>query len=138
MDSQTLRRPIEELNPRKPICVRTGTTVAEAIRKMKAYDIGCVCVVNPEKKLCGILTERDVLTKVVGGNVDPEAVRVEDVMTHNPEYLFLDDQMAFALNRMHVGGFRHVPLTDLNGTPSAVISVRDIVRHLLKSAEGQS
>jgi CBS domain-containing protein len=54
-------------------------------------------------------------------------VGVEEIMTRMPEYLFADDQVAFALNRMHVGGFRHVPLIDLRGKPTGIVSVRDIL-----------
>lgn len=131
MDSKTLRLPLETLQPAKPICVKQNQPVSQAIKTMQDRRIGCVCVVNEEKKLIGILTERDVLTRVVAGNLDVEEVQVKDVMTPNPEYLFIDDQIAFALNRMHVGGFRHVPLTDLQGHPTGVISVKDIVLHLL-------
>jgi CBS domain-containing protein len=51
-------------------------------------------------------------------------------MTRHPEYLFPDDQIAFALNRMHVGGFRHIPLLGKNGIPVGIISVRDLVTYL--------
>ncbi|HEX9653024.1 MAG TPA: CBS domain-containing protein, partial [bacterium] len=55
------------------------------------------------------------------------------VMTSTPEYLFMDDQIAFALNRMDLGGFRHILLINAQGEPSGVISVRDIMAHLVKN-----
>ncbi|MFQ5675626.1 MAG: CBS domain-containing protein, partial [bacterium] len=58
--------------------------------------------------------------------------QVKEVMTANPEYLFMDDEIAFALNRMHVGGFRHIPLVNLENTPQGVISVRDIAARLVE------
>jgi CBS domain-containing protein len=132
MDSTTLRSPMTILNPARPISVQHGTRLSEVLKVMKENRIGCVCVVD-NRQLVGILTERDILNKVVGGNLDLQGVRVEEVMTPNPEYLFEDDQLAFALNRMSVGGFRHIPLINLQGHPTAVISVKDIVAHLVKN-----
>ena len=126
MDSKTLRSPIDSLNPSKPICVEKGTPVREVIKIMQKNRFGCVFVVDTGN-LIGVFTERDVLTKVVGGDLDEELTRIEEVMTSNPEYLFVDDQVAYALNRMHVGGFRHVPLINLQGEPTGVISIRDIL-----------
>jgi CBS domain-containing protein len=78
------------------------------------------------------------LTKVVGGDLNPDSLAVQDIMTPNPEYLFYDDEIAFALNRMHVGGFRHIPLIDLNGHLRGLISVRDILDHLVRSIDDES
>ena len=132
MDSSALRSPIESLNPKKPISVDQDASVAEVINTMKEQRIGCVCVVEKDW-LVGILTERDILSKVVGSNLDLQTTQVNEIMTKNPEYLFMDDEIAFALNRMHVGGFRHIPLVNLNYTPQGVISVRDIAAHLVES-----
>jgi CBS domain-containing protein len=114
--------------------VQYGTKVDEVLKIMQENRIGCVCVVN-KKQLVGIFTERDILTKVVAGDIDINKIAVEEVMTPNPEYLYDDDEIAFALNRMHVGGFRHIPLIDLDGKPVGLISVKDIVAHLMKSLE---
>lgn len=135
MDSKTLRSPIKSLNRRNPICVHSTDSVRKVIETMKQHKIGCVCVTQ-KQQLVGIFTERDILKKVMSGNLDIDATKVEDVMTPNPEYLFEDDQMAFALNRMHMGGFRHIPLLNPKGTPVGVISVRDIAAHVVNSIQG--
>lgn len=134
MDSKTLRSPISILNPAKPICVNSDAPISDAIAMMRDKHIGCVCVVE-DNHLVGILTERDILKKIVGGKLDINATRVANVMTASPEYLFEDDQLAFALNRMHVGGFRHIPLINLKGQPTGLISVRDIIRHLVNNVD---
>jgi CBS domain-containing protein len=125
MEAQTLRAPIKTLNPSKPISVETGARVSQVLEIMRENRFGCVLVVENDV-LVGIITERDILTKVVSID-DRMDVGVEEIMTRMPEYLFADDQVAFALNRMHVGGFRHVPLIDLRGKPTGIVSVRDIL-----------
>ncbi len=134
MDSATLRSPIKILSPHRPICVKHGTRVSEVLKIMRENRIGCVCVVDQEE-LVGIFTERDVLKKVMGHQKGLDKIYIEAVMTPNPEYLYEDDEIAFALNRMHVGGFRHVPLINLKGKPTGIISVKDMVAHLMKNLE---
>lgn len=137
MDSKTLRSPIENLNPRNPICVNSSDSVRHVIDTMKKHKIGCVCVAK-EERLVGIFTERDVLKRIIGSDLNIDRTKVEDVMTPNPEYLYDDDQMAYALNRMHMGGFRHVPLINLKGAPVGVVSVRDIAAHVVNSIREQA
>ncbi len=132
MDSTTLSSPLETLNPKKAICVDHDASLKSVIQKMKEHGIGCVCVVE-KNWLVGIFTERDILKKVVCNNLNLEKTQVKEVMTANPEYLFMDDEIAFALNRMHVGGFRHIPLVNLENEPQGVISVRDIAAHLVQN-----
>ncbi len=137
MDSKTLRSPISVLAPRKPICVNLDTTVDESIKLMKERGIGCVCVVSQDK-LFGIFTERDVLTKVIPNNLDCSKTKVGELMSYDPEYLYMEDQVAFAVNRMHVGGFRHIPLIDSKENATGIVSVRDILRYLVKNIQDKN
>lgn len=122
--------PIKHLHRRGGhVAVPPGTTIGEAARIMKESRIGCV-LVEQAGKLVGIFTERDILTKLVGMGYDPAKVLVDGVMTRDPETLTPDDPIAFALERMSAGGFRHVPLVDPGGRPVGVLSVKDIVDYL--------
>jgi CBS domain-containing protein len=96
---------------------------------MKDHRMGCL-LVEDGGKLIGIFTERDILTKLVGTGYDPGKVSVDGVMTRNPETLTPEDPIAFALQLMSVGGFRHVPLVDSEGRPVGILSVKDIVDYL--------
>src|SRR6266850_793147 len=78
-----------------------------------------------------IETERDLLSKVALRPIDWSKERVGDYMTPEPETLRLDDHVAWALKLMHVGGYRHVPLTDAEGRPVGVVSIRDIVEFII-------
>jgi CBS domain-containing protein len=122
--------PISVLRPKPAACVRPNTTVLDAVHLMTQKKIGCVCVTENEK-LVGIFTERDVLRKIVEPGLDARKTTVADVMTHNPETLTARDRMAYALNKMHVGGFRHIPIVDGNKLVG-VISVRDIADFIVE------
>lgn len=122
-----LSTPIAKLMDRQPILIEITATVAQAVMTMNVHHTGCV-LVQDQDQLMGIFTERDVITKAFQ-LADCDKVSVASVMTRNPETLEPKDELAFALNRMSVGGYRHIPIVE-NGKPVSVLSVRDIVDYL--------
>lgn len=126
-----MQRPIRGLPTLKPpICVTSTDSVRAAIDQMNRGRVGCVLVTN-DSRLVGIFTERDVLTRVIVNGVDVERTPVAEVMTRDPECLGLDDGVPFALNKMSLGGFRHIPLVDEQGRPTGVVTMRNIVDYIV-------
>jgi CBS domain-containing protein len=130
LDSSTLHKSIKHLRVKKPVTMIPADTVADAVELMKKKKIGCVLVTEKER-LCGIFTERDVLMKVTGAK-NYTSLKISDVMTPNVDAFQAEDSIAFVLNAMHVGGYRHVPVVDQDGIPIAVISVKDIIGFILE------
>lgn len=130
LNSSTFRKPIKHLKVRKPVEVPPSQNVADAVQMMQEKKLGCL-LVTENGKMVGIFTERDVLTRVFGRK-DLDKLRVKDVMTPNPEAFQPDDSIAYVLNAMSVGGYRHVPVVDEHGAPIAVISVKDIVSFIIE------
>jgi CBS domain-containing protein len=132
LGAQILGLPIRELPTlREPVCVGPEVSLRRAIELMNESRVGCV-LVQKEGRLCGIFTERDVLTKVVGRNIDLDRTAIAEFMTAEPEVLLPDDRVSYALNKMTVGGFRHVPLVDEHGRPAGVVSMRNIVDYMVE------
>jgi CBS domain-containing protein len=131
LQTAILHDPIWALDPSSPICAPPDTPLREAIELMNRRRIGAV-LVTEGKHLLGIFTERDVLTKVVGREMDLDGTTIGELMTPDPETLGVDDPVVFALKTMHEGGFRHVPLLDTNNRPIAVISVKDVVEFAVR------
>lgn len=126
-----MRKPIRAVTTLKePICVAPDSELRIAIEKMNESRVGCVLIVEGGR-LVGVFTERDVLNRVVLRNLNVRQARVEEVMTRDPECLTLDDGIAYALNKMSVGGFRHIPLVDELGRPTAVVAMRNIVDYIV-------
>ncbi len=113
------------------ISLPAESTLKQVVEIMQREHIGCMLLVDGEEKLCGIFTERDLLNKVAGQRLDWSQERVSSYMTRDPETLRLDDRIAWALNLMSMGGYRHVPLTDESGRPVGVVSVKDIVEFIV-------
>jgi len=126
-DQSVLREPIRHLDPRPPLMLPPTAAVREAIAIMREHRIGCVLIVEGER-LVGIITERDLLLKLEAATL---TAPLRTLMTPDPEVLGMEDPIAYALNKMSVGGFRHVPLVDGSRRPVGVVSVRDIVDYLV-------
>lgn len=129
-DAQVLTRPLAVLPPSQPVLIESPAPVLEAVHLMRDRPAGCVLVVR-SGRLKGILTESDVVARVVAAGVDPAKTAVRRVMTSSPETLRPTDSIAFALNLMSVGGYRHIPLVDKSGAPVGLVSIKDIVGYLV-------
>ena len=127
LDQRMIHEPIRVLNPRPPLFMAPAGSLAEAIGLMREHRVGCLLVVEGER-LVGIITERDLLLKLGAGDLSRP---VRDFMTREPEVLTLDAPIVYALNKMSVGGFRHVPLVDAERRPVGVVSVKDIIDYIV-------
>ncbi len=128
VEADLLRDRIERLWPKSPSAVDHDTTVADVLNRMVDERIGCVMVVD-DGKLVGIFSERDALMKL---NTDAPkflARPISQFMTPGPVTLETNDKIAYALHKMNVGGYRHVPIL-FHGKLVGVISIRDILRYL--------
>jgi len=130
-----LGAPIRALDPRPPVTLPESATIRDAVRLMLEREIGAVLVVRDGRAI-GIFTERDLLRRVATSGVD-QARPLGEVMTPDPETLGLEDGIAFALNRMIVGGYRHIPIVDDAGAPLAVLSLREVVAFVVSLLPGR-
>jgi len=122
---------IQVLHPKHPVTIRPSTQLHSAIQAMLACEIGTLLITDSAGKLIGILSERDLLTKVAGLREDYAHLPASDFMTPNPETIHTDDTLNFALHKMAAGGYRHLPVVE-DGVPVGVVSVRDMLRHIVK------
>ncbi len=124
-----LSEKIATLKLRKPVSVPSGTSVREVISRVQADEEGTVLILDGVK-LIGIMTERDVLMKIVARDVDLNAP-VDHFMTPNPQTLTPDSTIGEAMALMNRQGFRNVPIVD-NGSVG-LIRIKDIIDFLAES-----
>ena len=135
-DAGVLLEPLRSLPMRRALTLRPSDSVTDAVRMMQAEHRGCVVVTedgSDASPLLGIFTERDVLLRIVDRGKNPATLPLAAVMTADPEVLPVGGKIAHALNKMSVGGFRHVPVVDEDHRPVFVVSVRDIVEFLVEA-----
>ena len=121
-----IQDPISSLGLQPPLAVELGTNMKNALNSLQQEKQNCL-LITENNKLKGILTERDILLKVTGKGFDLDLVTVDEFMTEDPEYLSPEDPLAYALNKMHIGGFRHVPIVDDLMKPVGLISISNII-----------
>jgi CBS domain-containing protein len=135
-DVRLLHEPVTMLSTRSPLLFTESMFLSDAMRSMQAEHRGCVLITEDgtaNTPLKGIFTERDIMLRVINRGRNPVQLPLHEVMSSDPEYLRSDAPIAWALNMMSVGGFRHVPVVNALGCPVAVISVRDIVEFLVEA-----
>ena len=129
VERSLMRDRVKMLTSMPALTVAPTTPVSEVLRLLNERHLGCVMVVE-NRKLVGVFTERDALLRLGAEAASLGARPVSEFMTPNPQTLRLDAKIAFAVQRMDLGGFRHVPVVSKDGEPLGVISVRDILDYL--------
>ncbi len=126
---EVLATALAEVKREPPVTVTPTTTVGRAVELMRRRKASAVLVVERRRgkaRLAGIFTERDLVDRALAARGWARAP-VKRVMTAAPEALRLRDPVAYALEKMSVGRFCHVPLVDDAGTPVGVVSARDVL-----------
>lgn len=98
-------------------------SVRAAVQIMSAKDIGCVLVIESEE-LVGILSEGDVLKRVIAPGHDANVLKVQDVMTRNPDTVRPKQSVNDAIRMMDEFGYRHLPVVD-EGRVCGVMTMKD-------------
>ncbi len=124
------RRHVVSLGPRasiwKSACVMTRA------------NCGSVLIVDTPGNLLGILTERDLMTRVLAKALDPKTTLVCDIMTRNPRCAAPDMLVSDAVLVMIERGFRHLPVISPSGKILGVFSVRDALPREIGAAVSQA
>ncbi len=102
-----------------------NATALEAACLMTKVGCSSVLVMDGPGALQGIVTERDLMTRVVAKGMHPENTLLRDIMTHNPYCVGPDMLVSDAVVMMVEHGFRHLPIMSANHKVMGVISVRD-------------
>jgi CBS domain-containing protein len=127
-EANLISMPLAAVRHHLPLTIEPSASAADAVRQMQAANVGCLLVEDASGALRGVLSERDLLIRLTGKQLD--GVSVADLMTSDPVVLRADDSVAVAIHKMAVGGFRHIPLV-ADGHATGIVSARDIFAHIL-------
>jgi len=130
LSSDSFKFPINKIRKPSVIALDDSTSLGDVVKLMQEKKIGSV-VLTKSAELSGILTERDLLMKVLGLKDDWKSLKASDVMTVNPQTLREEDAIAYVLNNMHIGGYRHIPIVDEDEKPVGMVSIKDVVSWIL-------
>ena len=130
---KTLRDLIQD---RRLYSVDATRTVLEAARFMMEHNVGAVPVLR-NGDLVGILSERDIMNRVVAVGRTPGTTAVSEVMTANPRAVPADETIEECLFIMREFGFRHLPIVD-GKELKGLVSLRDVLMHQAAEIERQT
>lgn len=115
------------IRDREGYSVRLTETILEAAEFMANRKIGGVCVLDDDGRLAGLLTERDLLNRIVLPRLDPAGIKINEVMSEVLAVIETTDTPHEALERMERIGRRHLPVVD-GGRWVGMLSMRDLMR----------
>ena len=113
----------------KPLTFARDALVSDAVSAMAQNDFGSVVIVDAENRVQGVLTERDVLKRIVNEGRDPRQTKLEDVMTADPRTARETDDMVDWLRMMSNERFRRLPVVDEDGKLLQVLTQGDFVSY---------
>ncbi|KAK7369650.1 hypothetical protein VNO80_11692 [Phaseolus coccineus] len=131
-------RTVKSLRLSKALTVPETTTIYEACRRMAARKVDALLLTDSNALLCGILTDKDIATRVIAREVNLEETTASKVMTRNPVFVLSDTLAVEALQKMVQGRFRHLPVVE-NGEVVAILDIAkclyDAIARMERAAE---
>jgi CBS domain-containing protein len=121
---------------RRVYSIDADSTVLEAARFMMEHSIGALPVLR-DGDIVGIISERDVMNRVVAAARLPGTTKVAEVMTANPKSINVDETIDNCLFLMREFGFRHLPITD-GKQLKGLVSLRDILLRYVSQKESEA
>jgi CBS domain-containing protein len=116
---------IRDVMTTNPETLPESTTVREAAETMRANDIGDVVIVDDNGAISGILTDRDIVVRVVAEGRDPRVTRIGDIVSRELTAVSPDDPVDRAVQLMRERAIRRLPVVD-KGKPVGIVSIGDL------------
>ena len=131
-----MKRPVRECISRdEPLVGRKADTVRSATAQMAEHACSSILICEGEK-LEGIFTERDLLVRVVAAGLDPDQVKLGEVMTPDPDTIDSGEPVIEAIRRMDEFSYRHLPVVD-GDKVLGVVSLRDLSFEDIANAQSE-
>jgi len=128
-------RSVSNLRPPKPIIWSADDTVLTAAKSLAAKRESAGIVVGPGNSLLGILTDTDITRRLVGKRLDPHNTLITSVMTSSPTCVSKNDSAMDALTIMVENRFRHLPVTNDDGSVMGVLDIKNCLNAAITKLE---
>ena len=117
---------LERICTNAVVTISPDATVLEAARLLQSKHIGCLVVID-ESRPIGIVTDRDIVLKVVAGEKKPAETAVKNIMTTNPTTVNVNYDLLDAVRLMHNRGVRRLPVVDEHRHLLGIITMDDLL-----------
>jgi CBS domain-containing protein len=127
-------RAILTLKGRECVTIAPDATLTEAAKLLAKHRIGALVITGPERRVVGILSERDIVARLAGQGEAALRESVGSAMTREVVTCGEDETIPDLMQRMTGGRFRHVPVVE-RGQLVGIVSIGDVVKHRLAELE---
>jgi CBS domain-containing protein len=124
-----IKERLEYTNKSPVVTLHGEEKISLAIEEMAQRNIGSVVIVDGDMKVQGIVTERDLVRRLLKEKLDPDATTVSKIMTTDPRTAGEEDDVVECLRLMSNERFRHLPIVDENGRLISILSQGDFVAY---------
>jgi CBS domain-containing protein len=119
---------VREIMTRDLVQLPASSSVTEAATRMREADVGDV-IVQEDGKLCGILTDRDIVVRVLGAGRDPNKTQLKEACSQKLIVALADDDVERLIQIMRSKAIRRVPVVDDKGQPIGIVSLGDLAQN---------
>ena len=123
-----MAKSIRDVMTQNPRTVSNGDSVTDAARRMRDEDAGVVPIVDGDR-LVGVLTDRDIVLRVVADGRDPSSARVEEIASENLVTIDPDQGLDEAMRLMAKHQVRRLPVCEEDGRLIGIVAQADIAKH---------
>jgi len=116
------------------VTIEPTTNLATAARVLAEQKIGALVVTGPDRRVVGIVSERDIVHELAAHGAASLGLPLTDVMTREVMTCRLSDTISSVMERMTAGKFRHLPVVE-QGKLAGIVSIGDVVKHRLQDME---
>ena len=119
------------------VAIEPTATLDAAVKKLAEHKIGALLVLGPDRRMTGILSERDIVRVLAEQGAAALTQPLSQVMTRKVVTCSQSDTVGVLMERMTTGKFRHVPVVEQDQVVG-VVSIGDVVKHRLHEMEQES
>ena len=118
------------------LTIEPTTNLAAAAKILGERKIGALVVTGPDRRVIGIVSERDIVQELAAHGAASLDLPLTDVMTRKVMTCSASDTISSVMEKMTQGRFRHLPVLD-QGRLTGIVSIGDIVKHRLAEMESE-
>ncbi|KEI35841.1 CBS domain-containing protein [Allofrancisella frigidaquae] len=121
---------IANLMTKEPITLNESATVLEAVKEMEESNCGILPIVDDDKDIKGVITDRDIIVRAIAKNKNLEKTCITEVMSKNPVFCEEEDSLQHAVSQMTRHNIRRVLIKNKNGAFCGILSLIDVIHRV--------